>query len=732
MKGGLKMKNENYDDIKILFSDKTERTDELSKENITNKLKLVSQPNKSKIKAFPKITAVAAAIAIVTVGVFGINGLDKKVNTKPVSNKPAEQSIAYAPIDIGFKANKLSKFESKSDLENYFASLAKESTPSLYDRVTNFFYSANSKDALSMDTVEENMKEYAAPGEGLDVNSVATTVPSINAMTDDSVQNSAHAETNTQVKGVEEADIIKNDGRYLYIVSNESLLTIVDTQTMQAVYSQKIEANEKNKTITVDDIYLSNNTLVVTTQEYENQQNEDIIMKNGEYRSVCYAYMPNCNTVNIIYDVTDKSNPKEVRRFSQSGSLNNTRMVGTVLYSVTNYTVDISSDNKLKENCFPLIDGKKADVENIYILDKEQKSRSYIILSAFDTAKTDSSPNSVCVLGSSDEIYCSANNMYILDNSYSTEKNHEGEIVNIYSFDLDGDKVSFKASGVVPGYTEDQYFADEYNGIFRIATNSYDYDRDVDISSIYALDSELKVVGKLENIAEDEQIKSVRFMGDTAYVVTFKNTDPLFALDLANPSEMKILGEVKLPGFSEYLHSVGDGLLVGIGYNGDEENADWCSVKITLFDVSDKTNPKVLDSHIIKNASTDVNYEAKAFFFYPEENIIGIPLSYYNNVDGRNENYQFKLLKIENGKFTDKHNFAHPSGEDYTSFFRGSYIGDKLYTISSYTVAEFNIASGEMLRTLTYAEGEEQTDYINGEIIYKGDVVVATTIAGAE
>ena len=137
----------------------------------------------------------------------------------------------------------------------------------------------------------------------------------------------------------------------------------------------------------------------------------------------------------------------------------------------------------------------------------------------------------------------------------------------------------------------------------------------------------------LSDIAKDEQIKSVRYMGQYGYVVTFRNTDPLFVIDFSDPTKPEIKGEVKLPGFSEYLHPVGNGMLVGIGYDGDEENANFRSVKISLFDVSDPTKPLEIDNHVIKNASTDVNYDPKAFLYYPEENTIGIPLQ-YDLVDG--------------------------------------------------------------------------------------------------
>lgn len=708
------MKKENYDDIKKLFSEETDLPAELSKENMTKKLALVPPKKKRNIKTFSKYIAAAAAVMIVAIGALNINlgGFEKEVNFNDISVKQSAQavdteeeqktgeSIAYAPIDLGIKPNKMSQFSDNKDLENYFLNIERETKGSLYDRIRDNLYGLKS-DGAEMEIVDF----IASDNEALTTAASAYYAPTQSGVGDASEdftsQNTAHTETNTQVKGVDEADIIKNDGRYLYIVSDDSLLTIVDTETMEAVFSKKIESNSKKVVFYANEIYLGGDTLVVVCSEYEENKEVWPGFYNTKYTdSLVYTFVPGSKTVNIVYDVSDKSNPKELRRFTQDGSLNSTRMIGSVLYTVTNYSVNIYGNDNLKDECYPCVDGRKMDASEIYVIDKKGRETAYFILSAFDTANSASEVNSISVLGYSDHLYCSGNMMYVAQNYYDTETRNS--VVNIYSFALDGDKVTYKASGAVPGSVYTQYFIDEFGGYLRIATNDYDYNEDEDVSSLYALDAQLNVVGKLENFAVDEQVKSVRFMGDTAYVVTFKNTDPLFAIDLSDPSKLKILGEVKLPGYSEYMHSVGNGLLVGIGYDGDEENANFSTVKITLFDVSDKTNPKVLDTHVIKNASSDVNYEPKAFFFYAEENIIGIPLSYYNDYGVVGENYQFKLLKIENGKFTDKHNFAHPNDNDYALFFRGSYIADNLYTITNHSIAQFDIASGELIKTLTY------------------------------
>ena len=303
---------------------------------------------------------------------------------------------------------------------------------------------------------------------------------------------------------------------------------------------------------------------------------------------------------------------------------------------------------------------------------------------------------------------------------------------NIFAFSLDGMNVAYKASGAVKGQFLNQFCFDEYKDCLRVATNYYDYKTDKDISSIYVLNKDLQLIGKLEDLAYDEQIKSVRFMGDTGYVVTFRNTDPLFTLDLSDPANPKVLGEIKLPGYSAYLHPIGDGYMVGIGYDGDEQNVKFNTVKVSVFDVTDLRNPKETDTFVIKEAETDVNYEPKAFISSKAMGFIGIPVKHYSP-EGYYSVLSYKIIKIENGKILSHEGFTHPDENHRYGYglFRGTFIGEKLYTVNLNTVAEHSLTSGELLRTVDilgdYDENSDtsQTAPVN----YNSDVVMKTTAA---
>ena len=279
------------------------------------------------------------------------------------------------------------------------------------------------------------------------------------------------------------------------------------------------------------------------------------------------------------------------------------------------------------------------------------------------------------------------------------------------SLSLSEESISFRAEGSANGVIDDQYSMDEYNGYFRIVTTDSVMKKDdfIDVSNIYVFDKDLNTVGKLTDFSKDESVKSARFIGDTAYIVTYEDTDPLFIADLSDPTAPKITGEVKLPGFSSYLHPIGDQYILGVGYGGDDEGADWNCVKITLFDVSDRNAPKVADEVILKNSFSDVNYDPKAFTYYPEKGLVGIPTV----VDKGGESCcAYVLLDTNGGRLSKKNTFIHdmtdPDDDDFSEMFRGTYIGNTLFTISEDGVCSFDIESGKKIRSLNINRREER------------------------
>ena len=383
-------------------------------------------------------------------------------------------------------------------------------------------------------------------------------------------------------------------------------------------------------------------------------------------------------------------------------------MVGTFLYTATSYYPDLGDE---EAEYTPKVNGTNLSCSEVYIEDKDGADAGYIVLSGFDTANAEGTVSKTGVIASGCTTYCSQDTFYVTDLHYDEKKNTESTVINAFSI-KDG-AVAYKASGAVPGRSSGQYTMDQNGKYFRIFTDGYNTKTDKDFTSLYVLDENLNVIGRLEDIAEDEELKSARFMGDTAYAVTFKNTDPLFAIDLSKPDEPKMLGEVKLPGFSEYLHPISENLLIGIGYDGDEEDADMSTLKISLFDVSDRKKPKELSSKVIKNCSFNVNtYSAKEFVML-DENTFGIPVKREKSKLLKIGDYRyresciFKVFTVKENKIVLKKDYNHGVINDGTYIFRGTFIADKVYTLDEHNIRQFGMESGRMENSLIYAEPEE-------------------------
>ena len=707
----MKNKDPEFEELRsMLEQDETALPASLSREAVTAKLQEAQiKQKKKKIKVFPRVLAAAAAAAVVITSVTLIPW-HKSVHTVPVTPQSETDTTDTTPISVS-ETGVLSRFSSEADLKAYFNNLYEDRKSE-----TSWITYGVRKAASSGFAVED----AAADG------SVTVAVnESISQTTARSNDTGNYGKTNTRTENVDEADVIKNDGRYLYI-AHGGRISIVDTQTMERVYQSSVKPKEKNAQYRITSLYVQQNRLIATGTLYENMP-DDAETKVGAYSYWRYGYYygMGSKTVTLVFDITDRSSPALLRTAVQDGRPEQSRMVGSVLYTVTTYDVNVYNKETVKTAYAPAVNGKQISCSDIYVRDPKDDCTSYIVLTALDTADANSEIQKISMLGRSDELYCTTDTLYVLqsvydwDSVYTNNKNH----TEIYAFSLNKTALSLKASGSVPGTIDNQYAIDQNGGFLRVTTTDYDYARDVDISALYVLDGSLQIVGKLHDFAPDEQVKSTRFLGDLAYVVTFRNTDPLFAIDLSDPTAPKILGKVKLPGFSEYLHPLSDTLLLGVGYSGGDEelseednyvSADYSSVKLSLFDISDPTAPKELDKRIIKQAGTDVNYDAKAFVFDSERGVFGLPVRYElydQNGDWHGIRYVYKTYGVDNGKFTDEKAYLAESGKGdrygYDDLFRGTYIEEKVYTVSGSVVREFDRASCEMLRSVEYDEIEQ-------------------------
>jgi inhibitor of cysteine peptidase len=344
------------------------------------------------------------------------------------------------------------------------------------------------------------------------------------------------------------------------------------------------------------------------------------------YQADVYTYIN-------VYDITNKANPVLSRNFTVSGSYFNSRMIGDNVYAVVSQPA-VAYANGVN---LPAIYNGKSETSiaptSIYYADMVQPDyysfTSFFGINVIDD--TQQPTNLTVMMGGASSMFVSQNNIYV---TYPTWTN-SGQFTSIYRVSIDGAQLSFKAQGTVPGYTINQYSMDEDNGYFRIATNWYNQTQ---MNNVYVLDANLSLVGKLEGLAQGESLYSVRFMGDRAYLVTFHQTDPFFIIDLSNPSAPKVAGELKIPGYSSYLHPYDENHVIGIGVeNTITTSGENSNLKLALFDVTDINNPKQ-----ISRFSVDGNYTSsialdnpKAFVFDLQKQLLVIPVSinnYFYNV----------------------------------------------------------------------------------------------------
>ncbi len=702
-------KDPSFDAYKELFeTEKTPLPESLGETAVVNMLeKAQPKQDKKKIKVFPRVAAAAAAVAVVAASVWLIPW-QRTVHTKPAAPQTdTTEEVSYTPLSVSGKPAALSQFDSQADLKAYFKNIAaKRTADNRMDVVFNSLRTGRSKDYAVV--------EDSAAGVAAEVGAAASATQTTGN----------YGKTNTRTENVDEGDVVKNDGRWLYTASG-GRFSIIDTQTMQCVYQGEPQPEKKNRSYSFSSLYVLGDRLIVGGTLFDTPDYDPYW--KGMRDSIYPYYGSNMCAVTLVYDIADRSRPALLRAAVQDGSVESSRMVGDMLYTVTTHNVWPDSDEK--KSYVPAVNGEDIPCDRIYVRDPKEDCTSYIVLTALDTAHPETKVETLSLLGSSDCIYCTTDTLYVLSRNWSDDG--MARSTEIYSFSLNGTALALKASGTVPGFVDDQFAVDQYKGFLRVTTTDYDYRTDLDVSALYVLDGELQIIGALKDFAHDEQVKSTRFLGDLAYVVTFRNTDPLFAVDLSDPSKPTILGEVKLPGFSEYLHPVSDKLLLGVGYSGDESSANFSTVKLSLFDISDPTKPKEVDTHVIKDAQSGVNFDPKAFVFDSERGVFGLPVTYelYDEDYGwRGTNYVYKTFAVKNGKFTDAKAYLSGSSGNfgYNLFFRGTYIGDKVYTLTENTVLEFDMASCEKLRTLVYDEPEMQDD---------GDVIVydeETSIADDE
>lgn len=522
------------------------------------------------------------------------------------------------------------------------------------------------------------------------------------AVTEDTSSNKEYSETNTQVQGVDEADTVKTDGDYIYYVA-DSKVYIINAKDLKVI--SKVEYNNDKEKFYPREIYIKENRLIILGNSTEYKEQED----NNKELNKYYGRISTDNFAKVIvYDITNKENPTELRQVSLDGSYSNSRMIGDNLYFISTkyaYYYNGMKDDEilplLKDTVSVDQEKRIACTDIAYFADTD--NTSYMLVAGFNINNNEE-VNIETFFGANDTVYCSENNLYIAQTVYKDGFFSSSCKSELYKFNLDNADIKLQCKAEIKGDLNNQFSMDEYEGNLRIATTD-NYGKN-STNQLYILDENLDQIGKVENLAKGEKIYSVRFVGKIGYVVTFKEVDPLFVIDLSDPSNPIVKGKLKIPGYSSYLHPYDENHIIGIGYNtksngyGGITNS---SMKMSMFDVSDLENPKELFHVDIGDDYTysEITSNHKALFYHNDKNLIGFPVTYRQQNAFKDKN-GFIIFKINLEKGFEKYGEIIQNIDYRTNVDRVIYIGDVLYTLSDTKIVSYSLTDLKKLNERDY------------------------------
>ncbi|WP_064094364.1 beta-propeller domain-containing protein [Rossellomorea aquimaris] len=457
---------------------------------------------------------------------------------------------------------------------------------------------------------------------------------------------SNHSETNNQVQGVDEGDMVKTDGNYIYQVANQQLLITKanPAKEMKVVSTVSFKGN-----VQPQHLFIQGDRILVIGNSWSPPQYKENMASS--------SMLVEGTTVALLYNISDKEKPALLRKVELEGQYVTARKIDSTVYFISNFypnywmaedqkDVDLRprvSDSLKNEKYTPI------PVENIKYFPQSLQP-NYTLISNLNMENPQASLNVQSYLGSGHQIYMSKENLYVAVEKYEEDDRTDWNTANteIYKFAVNDSSITFRASGEVEGRALNQFSMDEHEGYFRIVTTKGEVWNDDTPSSnaLYILDKNMKHVGEVTDLAKGERIYSARFMGDKAYMVTFKQVDPLFVIDTSDPAKPQVLGELKIPGFSTYLHPIDENHLIGFGFDTKimDDNKEFNQepriirngMKISLFDITDFQNPQESHTEIIGGSGTHSYLldDHKALFHEPSRNLYGFPISVYQNKEG--------------------------------------------------------------------------------------------------
>lgn len=497
-------------------------------------------------------------------------------------------------------------------------------------------------------------------GEIESIAGAANSDSSVEITSDSEATNEEFSKNNDQEEGVSEGNIFITEGKYLYAMKKpddvyvgERSLAIYSADGGNLSKCSEIPLGVINdmEYVNYSAMYVEQDTLVLTGYAY-----------NGGY------YERSNLTFAKIYDISDRTSPRYVNTLTQSGYNVSSRITDGILYLVSWYTPLTTCERGEYEKYIPMFDDELTGEDNIYC-PEYIGDRSYTVIGSVDLDNPMKYMDTEALVLNPGNMYASRNAIYFLEpcmnyevvepdvvweeiqedgtatvdgksgkeiedisgeNDETANDGKESQVLNenktkskLIKLTIDKGSIDFAGETMVYGDADNQFSFSEYNGYLRLVTTTMDCESWEQSCGLYIFDEELNMVGHIDNLAKGERIRSSRFLGDMVYFVTFRNTDPLFAVDVSDPANPVIVDEIKMSGFSEYLHPYGEGLLFGLGYEADETNGRLENVKMSMYDISNPADIAEVDRVQLAAFYSGAMYEHRAILVNAKRNLIG-------------------------------------------------------------------------------------------------------------
>lgn len=615
-----------------------------------------------------------------------IDGEDKPESVEEVTQETAQEIITVAKKEDAGELYQVAK--SYQEVYDFIEMEAEEYYYCYYDVPDGVIWES--------ETVKESVQESMTGSVPLEKNQISgsTDAPMDNVnngfVQDAAVEDLNYSKTNVQVEGVDESDIVKTNGTHIFSVKDH-VVTITKVKDGQMEKVGTIAPKLTSFTDQVLEMYVDDDRLVLIVQQaketFENEPAawgegpiDDEMMVDTAGQSVnltvdvAYNFLTTYNTVLYTYDISNPERPVQIGQMEQDGNYNTSRKIDDIIYLFTydGVVLDVKETDKGEgiAELLPKVNGETFAYDSIYL---PERGTQGLVVSSVSLDNPDTVVDKTLILNDYVNIYVSSNGLYLYRCNYESNM----EVTEIAKFSLDAGRISAVAASSVPGRIEDTFAINEYKGNLRVLTSGFRINGVRNrTNQLYILDKDLKPAGKIENIAPDETIYAARYFGDLAYFITYRNTDPLFAADLSDMNNPKILGELEITGYSEYLHMWDEDKLLGIGYETDPKTGRNKGLKLVMFDISNPAELSILDTVVLK----DVDYSAALYHYKcvladKGANMIGFPVTAYNDYS-----VGYQMYSFEDGQFKEEL-FVDLGKTRNDVDIRGLYIGKYFYLV---------------------------------------------------